>query len=129
MARRAEGHPHPHPQHGASRPRCCLLLRHRLDDDELSRVRGQKIGFVFQAFNLISELTIAENAEIPLLYQGIPAAERDKVFERFYRLDRSRGTTGSGLGLALVKAIASVHGLAIRLEDRNPGLAVILKGH
>jgi putative ABC transport system ATP-binding protein len=47
-----------------------------LGDDELSRVRGQKIGFVFQAFNLISELTITENVEIPLLYQGIPAAER-----------------------------------------------------
>jgi putative ABC transport system ATP-binding protein len=48
----------------------------RLDDDELSRVRGEKIGFVFQAFNLISELSIAENVEIPLLYRGIPAAER-----------------------------------------------------
>jgi putative ABC transport system ATP-binding protein len=47
-----------------------------LDDDELSRVRGQKIGFVFQAFNLISELSIAENVEIPLLYRGIPASER-----------------------------------------------------
>jgi putative ABC transport system ATP-binding protein len=47
-----------------------------LGDDELSRVRGQKIGFVFQAFNLISELTIAENVEVPLLYQGIPASER-----------------------------------------------------
>jgi len=47
-----------------------------LGDDELSKVRGQKIGFVFQAFNLISELSIAENVEIPLLYQGIPAAER-----------------------------------------------------
>jgi putative ABC transport system ATP-binding protein len=49
-----------------------------LGDDELSRVRGEKIGFVFQAFNLISELTITENVEIPLLYQGIPAAERRK---------------------------------------------------
>ncbi len=47
-----------------------------LGDDELSRVRGQKIGFVFQAFNLISELTILENVEVPLLYQGIPAADR-----------------------------------------------------
>lgn len=48
----------------------------KLDDDELSRVRGEKIGFVFQAFNLISELTIAENVEIPLLYRGISASER-----------------------------------------------------
>lgn len=57
---------------------------------------------------------------------GIPPAERDKVFERFYRLDRSRGTAGSGLGLALVKAVAGLHGLAIHLEDRNPGLAVVM---
>jgi putative ABC transport system ATP-binding protein len=48
----------------------------RMDDDELSRVRGRKIGFVFQAFNLISELTIVDNVEVPLFYQGIPKAER-----------------------------------------------------
>ena len=59
---------------------------------------------------------------------GIPESERDKVFDRFYRLDRSRSTAGSGLGLALVKAIAGLHGLAIRLEDRKPGLAVVMSG-
>jgi signal transduction histidine kinase len=58
---------------------------------------------------------------------GIPAAEHDKVFDRFYRLDRSRSTTGSGLGLAMVKAIAGLHGLAIRLEDATPGLRVVLQ--
>jgi signal transduction histidine kinase len=60
---------------------------------------------------------------------GVPEAERDKVFDRFYRLDRSRTTKGSGLGLALVKAIASLHGLSLRLEDRHPGLAVVLGGY
>ena len=59
---------------------------------------------------------------------GIPADEHDKVFDRFYRLDRSRSTAGSGLGLALVKAIAGLHGLTVRLEDRKPGLSVILSG-
>jgi signal transduction histidine kinase len=57
---------------------------------------------------------------------GIPESERDKVFDRFYRLDRSRTTAGSGLGLAMVRAIARLHGLSIRLEDRAPGLAVCL---
>jgi signal transduction histidine kinase len=57
---------------------------------------------------------------------GIPATEREKVFDRFYRLDRSRTTKGSGLGLALVKAIATLHGLTLRLEDHHPGLAVLL---
>jgi len=60
---------------------------------------------------------------------GIPETERDKVFDRFYRLDRSRTTRGSGLGLSLVKAIATLHGLSIRLEDRKPGLAVIVGGN
>jgi signal transduction histidine kinase len=59
---------------------------------------------------------------------GIPATEREKVLDRFYRLDRSRTTKGSGLGLALVKAIATLHGLSLRLEDRHPGLAVVLGG-
>ncbi|MHC4946761.1 MAG: ABC transporter ATP-binding protein [Planctomycetota bacterium] len=47
-----------------------------LEDDELSRIRGRRIGFVFQAFNLISELNIVENVEVPLFYQGIAGAER-----------------------------------------------------
>jgi signal transduction histidine kinase len=59
---------------------------------------------------------------------GIPEAERGKVFDRFYRLDRSRSTAGSGLGLALVKAIAGLHGFTIRLEDRKPGLGVTVAG-
>jgi signal transduction histidine kinase len=59
---------------------------------------------------------------------GIPEAERGKVFDRFYRLDRSRSTAGSGLGLALVKAIAGLHGLTIDLVDRAPGLAVVVTG-
>ncbi len=48
----------------------------RMEDDELSRVRGRKIGFIFQAFNLISELTIVDNVEVPLFYQGIPKHDR-----------------------------------------------------
>ena len=47
-----------------------------MDDDELSRIRRERIGFVFQAFNLISELTSIENVEVPLFYQGLPRAER-----------------------------------------------------
>ena len=59
---------------------------------------------------------------------GIPEAERGRVFDRFYRLDRSRSTAGSGLGLALVKAIAGLHGLTIELTDRKPGLGVVIRG-
>jgi signal transduction histidine kinase len=57
---------------------------------------------------------------------GIPAEEREKVFQRLYRLDNSRSTPGSGLGLSLVRAIADLHGASIVLEDRHPGLAVVV---
>ncbi|MEO5756469.1 MAG: HAMP domain-containing sensor histidine kinase [Mesorhizobium sp.] len=57
---------------------------------------------------------------------GIPEAEREKVFQRLYRLDHSRSTPGSGLGLSLVRAIADLHGASISLEDRQPGLAVVV---
>lgn len=53
---------------------------------------------------------------------GIPAAERDKVFRRLYRLDRSRTTPGSGLGLALVAAITELHGATVEALDNRPGL-------
>ena len=48
----------------------------RLPDDDLSRIRGRRIGFVFQAFNLISELNIMENVEVPLFYQGASRQQR-----------------------------------------------------
>lgn len=59
---------------------------------------------------------------------GIPAAERDKVTQRFYRLDRSRHRPGNGLGLSIVSATATAHGGTLRLDDGQPGLvaAIIL---
>ncbi|MEM5298803.1 hybrid sensor histidine kinase/response regulator [Burkholderia sp. JPY481] len=57
---------------------------------------------------------------------GVPDAEKDKVTERFYRGDASRGTPGVGLGLALVKGVATLHRGELRLEDCHPGLTVKL---
>ena len=58
---------------------------------------------------------------------GIPEAERDRVFRRFYRLEQSRTTPGSGLGLSLVKAVADLHSATIRLVDNGPGLRVVVR--
>ena len=58
---------------------------------------------------------------------GIPAEERAHVFQRFYRLERSRSTPGSGLGLSLVEAIAALHQTDIELIDNGPGLRVTLR--
>ena len=55
---------------------------------------------------------------------GIPAADRERVFDRFVRLEEHRGSAGSGLGLSLVRAITHRHGGIITLEDNNPGLRV-----
>jgi signal transduction histidine kinase len=55
---------------------------------------------------------------------GIPANERGNVFRRLYRLERERSTSGSGLGLSLVAAIADLHGAGVELSDNSPGLRV-----
>ena len=58
---------------------------------------------------------------------GIPEAEREKVRQRLYRLDRSRNTPGHGLGLSLVEAVATLHDASLELADNAPGLRVTLR--
>jgi putative ABC transport system ATP-binding protein len=48
----------------------------RLGDDERSRIRNRKIGFIFQGFNLIADLDVADNVDVPLRYRGMKADER-----------------------------------------------------
>lgn len=48
----------------------------QLDDRQLSSIRSQKIGFVFQSFNLVPTLTALENVELPLMYRGVPKPQR-----------------------------------------------------
>ncbi|PZU18552.1 MAG: two-component sensor histidine kinase [Shinella sp.] len=55
---------------------------------------------------------------------GIPVSEQENVLRRLYRLERSRSTPGSGLGLAMVEAVARAHGAELELRDNLPGLRV-----
>ncbi len=57
---------------------------------------------------------------------GIDPADRARVFERFVRLEGARSRPGSGLGLSLAAAVAHLHGGAVRLEDNQPGLRVVI---
>jgi hypothetical protein len=52
---------------------------------------------------------------------GMPAADRERAGERFFRADAARSTPGSGLGLSLVRAVAALHRGTLRLEDTHPG--------
>jgi len=66
-------------------------------------------------------LTVSDNGP------GIAVGQRDKVFERFVRLEPDRSTAGNGLGLSLVKAVADLHKAELTLEDNQPGLRVVLQ--
>lgn len=57
---------------------------------------------------------------------GIPKAERENVLKRHYRLEQSRTTEGSGLGLSLVAAICGLHRAGLTLDDNGPGLRVVV---
>jgi putative ABC transport system ATP-binding protein len=52
-----------------------------LSDREMSRIRNSKIGFIFQSFNLIPDLNVFDNVDVPLRYRGIPGGERRKAIE------------------------------------------------
>lgn len=70
--------------------------------------------------NGVTRLSVADDGP------GVPEEEREKVFRRLYRLERSRTTRGTGLGLSLVKAIAELHCGTIQVEDNAPGLRVTI---
>jgi signal transduction histidine kinase len=78
------------------------------------------------------QVTVRQDGQRPTISvadrgPGIPPEERQHVFQRFYRIERSRSTPGSGLGLSLVAVVARLHRAHIKLEDNGPGLKIQLR--
>jgi signal transduction histidine kinase len=76
-------------------------------------------------------IAVAQRTDGPILSisdrgPGIPIEERNHVWRRFYRLERSRNRPGNGLGLSLVAAVANLHSAHIVMADNSPGLRVEL---
>lgn len=81
---------------------------------------GTQISLSLKQDSDAVRLTVADNGG------GVPAEELPKILRPFYRLERSRSSNGSGLGLALVNAIARLHDIRVELGDNGPGLRVSL---
>ncbi len=100
----------------------------QLPDDELSEIRSRKIGFIFQNFNLIQQLTVLENLEVPMFYQGVPPAERRKramaIAERVgleQRLDHRPMQLSGGQQQRVCIARALINDPLILLADEPTG--------
>ncbi len=99
-----------------------------MDTDELARIRNSMIGFVFQGFNLLSKTTALENVELPLLYAGVPRAERHEkakkaliemgLAERFYH-EPSQLSGGQQQRVAIARGI--VNRAPILMADEPTG--------
>lgn len=82
---------------------------------------GAEVAVKVEALGDWIEISVADTGA------GVPEDQRERVQERFVRLDPARVSGGSGLGLAIVTACAKLHGGALRLEDNNPGLRAVLE--
>jgi signal transduction histidine kinase len=97
------------------------LVANLIENAERHTPAGTQIGITVSTGSESVLLVVEDNGP------GVPAETRERLFERFYRLERSRTTPGSGLGLSLVKSVCDLHGAVITLADNAPGLRVTIR--
>lgn len=100
----------------------------QLSDDDLADIRNKKIGFIFQAFNLLPRTTAIKNVMLPMLYAGIPRSERESIAEKYLRmvgLGNRMHHTSNQLSGGQQQRVAIARGLAmnpaILLADEPTG--------
>jgi len=86
-------------------------------DNALKYTPSGSVSLTVRAEGELARVEVADTGP------GVPAGQREAVFDRFVRLEGSRSTPGNGLGLSLVRAVARMHGGSVRLEENQPGAA------
>ncbi|WP_214110717.1 sensor histidine kinase [Acrocarpospora catenulata] len=91
--------------------------------DNAVRHRSEKVSVALAQDGSYAEITVTDDGP------GIPAADRERVFDRFTRLDsaRSRDDGGAGLGLSIVRTTVHAHHGTVRLADASPGLTAVVR--
>jgi signal transduction histidine kinase len=96
------------------------MLANLLDNAIRHTPRGAHIEVSLANHGSQSVATVSDDGP------GVPSSEQERIFRRFYRLERSIRTAGTGLGLSLVAAVAELHGMRLSATDNMPGLRVTL---